>query len=71
MFIEGDKYMLKIESKMICPINKTDGTFTTNVRRFEEIIPDLGREKIICNKCGWSTYPECKRWCKIINLDKS
>ena len=27
---------------------------------FEEDIPDLGREELICNKCGRPDYPKCK-----------
>lgn len=54
---------MKVQSRMICPVKKKDGTWTTEVRHFEEDIPDLGRESLICNKCGWSTYPECKKWC--------
>lgn len=47
-----------------CPVRKKDGSWTTIVKNYEEDIPDLGREELICNKCGWSIYPECKEWCK-------
>lgn len=42
-----------------CPRYK-DGTWTTVIREFEEDIPDLGREELICNKCGRPDYPKCK-----------
>ena len=39
---------------------RKDGTWTTVIREFEEDIPDLGREELICNKCGRPDYPKCK-----------
>lgn len=51
---------MRVKSKMVCPIQKEDGTWTTVIKEFEEDIPDLGREELICNKCGWSDYPKCK-----------
>lgn len=38
----------------LCPL------WTTVIREFEEDIPDLGREELICNKCGRPDYPKCK-----------
>lgn len=62
---------MKVHSRMISPIKKSDGTWTTVIEEFEEDIPDLGRERPICNKCGWSTYPKCKEWCHIIKRRES
>ena len=56
--------VIHVKSKMVCPVKQKDGTWTTVMKDFEEDIPDLGREELICNKCGWSTYPECKEHCK-------
>ena len=58
------KKMIHITGKMSCPVRKKDGTWTTVIKDHEEDIPDLERESWICNKCGWSTYPSCKEWCK-------
>ncbi len=31
----------------------------------DEEIPDeyADRHSILCMKCQWSTYPECRKWC--------
>lgn len=42
---------MKVKSKMVCPVKKKDGNWTTVVKEFEEDIPDLGRHTMICNKC--------------------
>lgn len=55
---------MKVKSKMACPVRERDGSWTTVVKHFEEDIPDLGREELICNKCGMKNYPECKKVCK-------
>lgn len=56
---------IHVKSKMVCPIQKEDGTWTTVIKSFEEDIPDLGREDLICNKCGNLDYPKCKdTWCQ-------
>ncbi len=54
---------MKVKSHIVEPIQRPDGSWTTVLKEFEEDIPDLGRESIFCNKCGWSTYPQCKEWC--------
>ncbi len=51
---------MKVKSRMSCPVRRKDGTWTTVIREFEEDIPDLGREDLICNKCGRPDYPKCK-----------
>ena len=51
---------MKVKSKMVCPVRQKDGTWTTVIKEFEEDIPDLGREELICNKCGRPDYPKCK-----------
>jgi hypothetical protein len=48
---------------MVCPVRQADGSWTTEVKEFEEEIPDLGRHSMICNKCGEKSYPECRKWC--------
>lgn len=62
--IETDK-VIHVKTKMATPIKLPDGRWKVVLKDYEEDIPDLGREGIICNKCGWSTYPECKKWCKV------
>ena len=49
---------------MASPVKQKDGSWKVFLEDYEEDIPDLGREELICNSCGWSTYPECKSWCK-------
>ncbi len=54
---------MKVNSRMVCPVRQADGSWTTEVKEFEEEIPDLGRHSMICNKCGETSYPECRKWC--------
>jgi len=54
---------VKVNSRMVCPVRQADGSWTTEVKEFEEDIPDLGRHSMICNKCGEESYPECRKWC--------
>lgn len=54
---------MKVNSRMVRPVRKPDGSWTTVVDEFEEDIPDLGRHSLICNKCGEKSYPECMVWC--------
>lgn len=56
---------MKVKSRMSCPVQREDGTWTTVIKEFEEEVPDLGREHLICNKCGYPDYPNCKNnFCK-------
>ncbi len=62
--VSSDK-VIHVKSKMACPVRQKDGTWKVVLKPYEEDIPDLGREEIICNKCGWPEYPKCKQeWCK-------
>ena len=61
---------IHVKGKQSCPVKRKDGTWTTVIKDYEEDIPDLGREYLICNKCGWSTYPECISWCKVTKQTK-
>ena len=54
---------MKVNSRMICPVRQSDGSWTTEVKEFEEEIPDLGRHSMICNKRRKKSYPECRKWC--------
>lgn len=56
--------VIHVHSQMVCPVRQKDGTWTTVIKKFEEYIPDLGREELICNKCGMSNYPKCKDYCQ-------
>lgn len=57
--------VIRVKSKMLDPVKQSDGTWKVVIREFEEEIPDLGREELICNHCGWPDYPKCKEdWCK-------
>lgn len=55
---------IHVKGKMASPVKQKDGSWKVFLEDYEEDIPDLGREELICNSCGWSTYPECKSWCK-------
>lgn len=61
---------MKVKSRMVCPVRQ-DGKWTTIIKEFEEEIPDLGREELICNKCGRADYPKCKEICKAWIYKKS
>jgi hypothetical protein len=57
--------VIHVKSHMACPVKQKDGTWKVVLKDYEEDIPDLGREDLICNKCGWTDYPNCKEtWCK-------
>ena len=58
--LKGCVTRMKVKSRMSCPVRRKDGTWTTVIKEFEEDIPDLGREELICNKCGRPDYPKCK-----------
>jgi len=38
-------------------------TMTESVR-VEDIPNPDGRHDVICADCGWSSYPECRKWCQ-------
>ena len=61
---------MKITVRCADPYQKPDGTWDLREYDREEEIPDLGRPDILCNKCGWSTYPECREWCRNARLDR-
>lgn len=52
------------------PIQNPDGTWTVIDTERDFDIPDLGREPDMCNICGWSTYPECKKTCKKLKQNR-
>ena len=52
---------MKVKSRMSCPVRRKDGTWTTVIREFEEDIPDLGREELICNKCGRPDFRNARK----------
>jgi len=56
---------VKVKSRMACPVRQKDGSWKVITKEFEEDIPDLGRHRLICNKCGFSSYPACKEWCPV------
>lgn len=53
-----------VTSHMIVPVKK-NGKWTTYIKEFQEEIPDLGRHRMMCNKCGDKRYPDCRSWCLI------
>lgn len=62
---EDSKKAIHITGYTACPVKQDDGSWTAVLEPYEEDIPDLGREALICNKCGWPDYPKCKdTWCK-------
>ena len=60
---------MRVKAQSIRPIQKEDGSWTTVIEEYYEDIPDLGRMHLICNKCGWSTYPECVKTCDILSKE--
>lgn len=46
------------------PVKQKDGSWRVVTQEREVDIPDLGREHQMCNLCGFSTYPECMKYCK-------
>lgn len=57
--------MMKVKSRMACPVKQKDGRWKVIVKEFEEEIPDLGRLSLICNACSVTSYPDCMRICPI------
>ena len=55
--------VIHIKGHYACPVQQSDGSWTVEKRPYEEDIPDLGRPELMCNHCGWPTYPKCKEWC--------
>jgi len=55
---------LKVKCKAYRPVKQQDGSWKIVTENVERDIPELGREHIMCNICGWSTYPKCQEWCK-------
>lgn len=55
---------IHVNGKAIEPVRQSDGSWTVITRGYEEDIPDLGRQELICNACGFPTYPKCKKECK-------
>lgn len=53
-----------VTSHMIVPVKK-NGKWTTYIKEFQEEIPDLGRHRMMCNKCGNERYPACRSWCLV------
>lgn len=56
---------MKIKSRMICPVKKSDGSWDVVTKEFIEDIPDKGRHSTICNKCHNDDYPECRKTCPV------
>lgn len=56
---------MMVQSLMVCPVKQPDGTWTTEIKEFEEDIPDKGRHTLLCNKCSWDLYPECMETCPV------
>lgn len=55
---------MKIKTRVADPVKQPDGRWKVVIREIEEEVPPLGREELMCNFCGFGTYPECKSWCK-------
>lgn len=43
-----------------------DAHWVTRIEKFD-ITGREDRESVICQLCGWSTYPECKKECHNYN----
>ena len=57
--------VIRVKSRMACPVRQKNGSWKVIEKRFIENVPDLGREYLICNSCGFSAYPACLEWCKV------
>ena len=55
---------MQVTSHMIVPVKK-NGKWTTYIKEFQEEIPDLGRHRMMCNKCVDKRYPDCRSGCLI------
>lgn len=53
-----------VKSQMAKPVKKKDGTWDVVIEEVDEDIPDLGREHLMCNICGFGGYPKCMADCK-------
>ena len=58
---------MQVTSHMIVPVKK-NGKWTTYIKEYQEEIPDLGRHRMMCNKCGNERYPDCRSWCPVCLL---
>ncbi len=55
---------MKIKCNAFKPTKQKDGSWKVIVEEVEEDVPELGREHMMCNVCGFTAYPKCKEWCK-------
>ena len=53
-----------VHSRMACP-EKVNGKWIVVTKEFDEEIPDLGRHRLMCNRCGNKRYPECIPECPL------
>lgn len=53
--------LVKIEGAE--PVKQKNGRWKLRSYERYEDIPDLGRPDVICNKCGNTEYPECRKTC--------
>lgn len=57
--------VIHVKSHMACPVKQKDGTWKVVLKDYEEDIPDLGREDLICNSLWLDGLSDCKEtWCK-------
>ena len=55
---------MTVKTTVANPVKQKDGSWKVVAEEIEEEVPNLGREHLMCNFCGYGAYPECKEWCK-------
>ena len=53
--------VIHVKSHMACPVKQKDGTWKVVLKDYEEDIPDLGREDLICNAVSYTHLDVYKR----------
>lgn len=56
-------FRVKVRTFSYTEDENSEKTIVETVR--DEVIPNPdNRHEILCAKCGWSTYPACRKWCQ-------
>lgn len=56
--------VVKVTMHGAIPVKQADGSWKVVEEEHEADVPDLGREHLMCNICGFGGYPECMERCK-------
>ncbi len=61
---------MKVKSKVVRPVRRSDGSWTAIMEVVEEDVPDRGRHLIMCNRCVSERYPDCIQNCAVEKLSR-